>query len=218
MTFGCLTTSFWPNYTSNRLIMESTVVCMSWWWEAEVNGYLCASVTTYQQRAASEVHCGKAISAWKGQTLTLGLLRGLVDRPEDAPLIDRDLRNTHKVRQTNKPAQYTGSHTEQQTTQHNNTHTHNRCIQNPKTSLCGCFRNPTKLNSEQIAWDQITFREKWLKRGRISERKLILLLQFSTNSFLTSSSSRTSLSLLFLSVLVHSTTCTSDFTNIYPLI
>lgn len=27
----------------------------------------------------------------RGQKLTLGLLRGLVDRPEDAPLIDRDL-------------------------------------------------------------------------------------------------------------------------------
>lgn len=116
LSFGSSTISFWLNCASNRLIMKSTVVCV---YEllmrgCEVNGHLVCERNNIPAEPASEVHCGK----W--QTLTRGLLRGLVDRPEDAPLIDRDLQ---KHRHT-KSDQYTKKCTLYDTLIHNNTYTH----------------------------------------------------------------------------------------------
>lgn len=95
----CTTHSF-PSFrlccTSNRLMMKSTMWAADGrQWEGNVNKYVCMSGTICQQsQSASKGACGEPITSWKGRILTLGLLRGLVDRPEDAPLIDRDL-HTH---------------------------------------------------------------------------------------------------------------------------
>lgn len=63
-------------------------------------GGKCEQVCVYERNnmpaepVSQQGACGEPITAWEGRILTLGLLRGLVDRPEDAPLIDRDL-HTH---------------------------------------------------------------------------------------------------------------------------
>lgn len=125
----------------SRLITTSTV-CMSCWWEP-----VCVCVWASQQRPASEVHCGKPTSAWGGQRLTLGLLRGLVDRPEDAPLIDRDLQ-THTQSQIK-------AHTHLQDTQAHtlyNTHKH--------THMTGNTQIPKPLREDvrevwEVIWSQV---------------------------------------------------------------
>ena len=148
---------------------------------------------------------GKPMSSWEGQILTLGLLRGLVDRPEDAPLIDRDLHKKNTVRskqtQTHTRTKNCIIHWVKNTTQQ---HTHNRNTQNPQTSLCSWFRNPAGLNFEQIKGYLISEREESLKRG---QRKRIFLccLQFSLLS-LCPSAEHPSLFLLALNTLTETLT------------
>lgn len=94
----------WQNYGSwNSSLWNLTATLR--YWNTCSRPAPCPTALRWRWRAVDERHASRARqpdALWEAsQTLTLGLLRGLVDRPEEAPLIDLDLHpHTRKHKNT----------------------------------------------------------------------------------------------------------------------
>lgn len=141
---------------THRPTMESTVVCMSCWWEAEVMAWI--SVCERHNVSAAASHWGALweTNEFMGRTETYP---GTAERTGG----QTGGRSTDRPRSTQKNTKVnTHPHTHTQTNciihwvKNTTQHTRNRNTQNPQTSLCSWFRTRQDwtLSRLKVIWSQ----------------------------------------------------------------